>query len=97
MHKGKLLERMASISVVNKAGEVVADGVTPDRFMAFKRQCGRGCAVLVVLGCGEEIFMDTVKLMHRLPRGVYSARLLRRVAAPPEGLDAAGHNVWIEA
>ena len=98
MHKGKLLETMASISVVNKAGEVVADGVTPDRFMAFKRQCGRGCAVVVELECGAEIFVDTVKLLRRLPRdAVYKARLLRRVAAPPEGLDAAGQSVWVEA
>ena len=88
---------MASLSVVNKAGEVVADGITAETFVAAKKQWGKGSAVLVVLECGEEIFMDTVKLMQRLPRGVYTARLLRRVAAPPEGLDAAGHNVWVEA
>ena len=89
---------MATLTVVNKSGDIVQEGVTPDRFMAFKRQCGRGCAVLVELECGAEIFVDTVKLLRRLPRGaMYRARLLRRVAAPPEGLDGAGHVVWVEA
>jgi len=89
---------MASLSVVNKAGEVVADGITAETFVAAKKQWGNGSAVLVMLDCGEEIFVDTVKLLRRLPRdAVYKARLLRRVAAPPEGLDAAGHNVWVHA
>ena len=85
------------MSVVNKSGEVVAEGITADTFVGAKKQWGKGSAVLVELECGEEIFVDTVKLLRRLPRGaVYTARLLRRVAAPPEGL-AAGHNVWVEA
>jgi hypothetical protein len=89
---------MASLSVVNKAGEILADGITAETFAGAKKQWGKGCAVLVELDCGEELFVDTVKLLRRLPRGaVYKARLLRRVAAPPEGLDAAGYNVWVEA
>ena len=88
---------MASISVVNKAGEVVADGVTPDRFMAFKRQCGRGCAVVVELECGAEIFVDTVKLLRRLPKSIYKARLLQRVTVIPKELDCSGRDVWVEA
>ena len=86
------------MSVVNKSGEVVAEGVTAETFVGAKKQWGKGCAVLVELCGGEELFVDTAKLLRRLPRdAVYEARLLRRVAAPPEGLDAAGHNVWVEA
>jgi len=88
---------MASLTVVNKAGEVVADGITAETFVSTKKLWGKGSAVLVELECGEEIFVDTVKLLRRLPPLRRVARLLRRVAAPPEGLDAAGHNVWVHA
>ena len=52
---------------------------------------------MVELDCGEELFVDTVKLLRKPPRdAVNKARLLCRVIAPPEGIDAAGHNVWVE-
>ena len=87
---------MCQLSVVDKAGNVVAEGVTPEKFAAFKKQQGRGSAVVVQLHCGEEIFVDTVQLLRRFPRGVvYKARLLRRVVKPPESLPA-GHIVWEE-
>ena len=88
---------MCQLSVLNKAGRVVADGITPDKFMNFKREQGKGCAVAVELSCGEDLFVDTVALLRRLPRGaVYKARLLRRLANPPESLDCEGHVVWVE-
>ena len=88
---------MCQLSVVDKAGNVVAEGVTPEKFAAFKKQQGRGSAVVVQLHCGEEIFVDTVQLLRRFPRGVvYKARLLRRVVKPPASLDATGHTVWVE-
>ena len=88
---------MCQLSVVNMAGDVVAERVTPEKFMTFKKEHGKGCAVAVELSCGQDLFVDTVKLLRRLPRdAVYKARLLRRVAKPPESLDCAGHNVWME-
>ena len=50
---------MCKLKVVNKAGDVVADGVTPETFMTFKRAHGKGSAVIVELHCGEEILVDT--------------------------------------
>ena len=83
---------------VNREGEVVADDVTAAKFMAFKRQCGKGSALLVELDYGEEILVDTVKLFRKLPRDVaYRARLLRRTMSPPRGLEHAGCNAWVEA
>ena len=93
----KCEREMCKLSVVNKAGDIVAQELTPEKFMTFKRGQGKGCAVAVELLCGQDLFVDTVKLLRRLPRdAVYKARLLRRVAKPPEGLDVAGHVVWEE-
>ena len=87
---------MCQLSVVNKTGDVVAERVTPEKFMSFKKE-HKGCAVAVELSCGQDLFVDTVKLLRRLPRdAVYKARLLRRVVKPPESLDCAGHIVWVE-
>ena len=89
---------MARLAVVNREGEVVADGVTATNFMAFKRQCGKGSALLVELDCGKEIMVDTVKLFRKLPRdAVYRARPLRRTTSRPQGLEHAGCSVWVEA
>ena len=42
--------------------------------------------------------MDTCKLFRRLPRGAcYTARLLKKPKSVPEGLEAKGHDVWVEA
>ena len=88
---------MCQLSVVDKLGNVVAEEVTPVKFAGFLKQHGKGSAVVVELHCGEEIRVDTVKLLRRFPRGaVYNARLLRRVLETPEGLNAAGHTVWQE-
>ena len=52
----------------------------------------------MTLDCGEEIFMDTCKLCRRLPRGAcYTPRLLKMPTSIPEGLEAKGHDVWVEA
>ena len=88
---------MCQLTIVNKAGEVVAARVVPDTFASFKKQQGKGSAVVVELHCGESIFVDTVRILRRLPKdAVYKARLLRRVARPPATLDSAGHDVWVE-
>ena len=88
---------MATLTVSNKANEVVADGLTPESFVQFKGKWGKGCAVLVMLDCGEEIVVDTCKLFRRLPKARYTARLLTRTAVIPDGLAAEGHDVWVEA
>ena len=88
---------MASLLVVNKESIVVAESVTPDKFVVFKRQYGKGCAVMVELACGEDFLVDTVKLLRRLPRSNYKARLLQRVTVTPKELNCSGHDVWVEA
>ena len=82
---------------MNKTGDVIAQGVTAQTFAAFRKQQGKGSAVLVELDCGEEILVDTVQLLRRMPRGAeYRARLLARVKNPPASISAAGHSVWAE-
>ena len=93
---------MATARVINSKGECVAEALTPQSFVDFKKRCaeeGLGRVALVVtLDCGEEIFMDTCKLFKRLPRGAcYTARLLKKPTSVPEGLEVKGHDVWMEA
>ncbi len=88
---------MATLTVFNKANEVVADGLTPESFVRFKGRWGKGCAVLVMLDCGEELIVDTCKLFRCLPTARYKARLLARTFGIPDGLAAEGHDVWVEA
>ena len=78
----------------------MADGVTAETFVAFKRHCGKGAVALVELTCGSEILVDTVKLFKKLPRGAnYKARLLRKTTEIPKGLgnEVARSDVWVEA
>ena len=93
---------MATLRIINSKSECVADALTAQSFVDFKKRCaeeGLGRVALVVtLDCGEEIFMDTCKLFRRLPRGAcYNARLLKKPTSVPEGLEAKGHDVWVEA
>ena len=93
---------MATVRVINSKGECVAEALTPQSFVDFKKRCaeeGFGRVALVVtLDCGEEIFMDTCKLLKRLPRGArYTARLVKSPRSIPEGLEVKEHDVWIEA
>ena len=93
---------MATVRVINSNSECVADALTAQSFVDFKKLCaeeGFGRVALVVtLDCGEEIFLDTCKLFRRLPRGAcYTARLLKSPTSVPEGLEAKGHDVWVEA
>ena len=69
---------MVTLRVINSKSECVAEALTPQSFVDFKKRCaeeGLGRAALIVtLDCGEELFMDTCKLFRRLPRGAcYSA------------------------
>ena len=93
---------MATVRVINSNSECVADALTAQSFVDFKKRCaeeGFGRVALVVtLDCGEEIFMDTCKLFKRLPRGAcYTARLLKSPRSIPEGLEVKEQDVWIEA
>ena len=93
---------MATLRVINSKSECVAEALTPQSFVDFKRRCAnegvRRIALIVTLDCGEELFMDTCKLFRRLPRGAcYNARLLKKPTSVPEGLEAKGHDVWVEA
>ncbi len=93
---------MATVRVINSKGACVAEALTPESFVDFKKCCAKEgvgrIALIVALNCGEEIFMDTCKLFRRLPRGAcYNARLLKTPTSVPEGLEAKGHDVWVEA
>ena len=92
---------MATVRVINSNSECMADALTAQSFVDFKKRCGEEgfgrVALVVTLDCGE-IFMDTCKLFKRLPRGAcYTARLLKSPTSIPEGLQAKGHDVWVEA
>ena len=55
-------------------------------------------ALIVTLACDEEKVLDTCNLCRRLPRSAcYTARLLKKPTSVPEGLEAKGHDVWVEA
>ena len=93
---------MATLRIINSKSECVADALTAQSFVDFKKRCaeeGFGRVALVVtLDCGEEIFMDTCKLFRRRPRGAcYTAHLLKKPTSVPEGLEVMGHDVWVEA
>ena len=93
---------MATVRVINSKGECVAEALTPQSFVDFKRRCvNEGAdriALVVTLDCGEQLFMDTCKLFRRLPRGAcYTARLLKKATPVPKGLEVMGHDVWVEA
>ena len=93
---------MATVRVINRSSECVADALTAQSFVDFKKRCaeeGFGRVALVVtFDCGEEIFMDTCKLFKRLPRGAcYTALLLKSPTSIPDGLEAKGPDVWVEA
>ena len=93
---------MATLHVSNSKGECVAEALTAQSFVDFKTRCaeeGFGRVALVAaLDGGEEIFMDTCKLLKRLPRGAcYTALLLKSPTSIPDGLEAKGPDVWVEA
>ena len=93
---------MATLQIINSKGDCVEETLTPQKFVDFKRRCAREglgrVALIVTLDCAEEIFLDTCKLFRRLPRGAcYTARLLKKPTSVPEGLEAKGHDVWVEA
>ena len=93
---------MATLRIINSKGDCVEEALTPQNFVRFKKRCAREglsrVALIVTLDCGEEIFLDTCKLFRRLPRGAcYTARLLKKPTSVPEGLEAKGHDVWVEA
>ena len=93
---------MATVRVINSNSECVADALTAQSLVDFKKRCaeeGFGRVALVVtLDCGEEIFMDTCKLFKRLTRGAcYTALLLKSPTSIPDGLEAKGPDVWVEA
>ena len=97
---------MASLTVSNKAGDVVADGVTAQTFMdgvtaqtfmAFKRACGKGTAVVIELECGAEILVDSVALLRRLPKGAQYKALGENAAGEKlQKEHAEGCHVWEE-
>ena len=93
---------MATARVINSNSECMADALTAQSFVDFKKRCaeeGFGRVALVVtLDCGEEIFMDACKLFKRLQRGAcYTARLLKSPTSILESLEAKGHGVWVGA
>ena len=93
---------MAALRISNSKSECVADALTAQSLVDFKKRCaeeGFGRVALVVtLDCGEEIFMDTCKLFKRFPRGAcYIAFLLKSPTSISDGLEAKGPDAWVEA
>ena len=84
---------MATLTVFNRAEEIVADGLS---FTDFKQRFGRGSALIITPDCGEEILVDSCRLFRKLPpKAHYSAKLLKRATRVPDGLDAENHIVWM--
>ena len=59
---------MATLRIINSKSECVAEALTPQSFVDFKRRrvnegIGR-IALVVTLDCGEELFMNTCKLFR---------------------------------
>ncbi len=93
---------MATLRIINSKSECVAEALTPQSFVDFKKRCAKEglgrVALVVTLDCGEEIFLDTCKLFRRLPRGAcYTARLLKLPTSVPEGLEGKGRDIWVAA
>ena len=93
---------MAALRIGNSKSECVADALTAQSLVDLKKRCAEGgfgrVALVVTLDCGEEIFMDTCKLFKRFPRGAcYTALLLKSPTSIPDGLEAKGPAVWVEA
>ena len=91
---------MAALRISNSKSECVADALTAQLFVDFKKRCGEEgfgrVALVVTLDCGEEMFMDMCKLAKRLPRGAcYTARLSKSPTSMPEGLQANRHDVRV--
>ena len=87
---------MAMLTVLNRAEEIVADGLRAESFMDFRRKF-RGSALIITLDCGEEIFVDSCKLFRKLPKSHYAAKLLKRARSISDGIDAEGSTGWMEA
>ena len=91
---------MATLRVIDSKGDCVAEALTPQSFVDFKKRAKEGLgrvALVVTLDCGE-IFMDMCELFRRFRRGAcYTAHLLKKPTSIPEGLEAKGHDVWVEA
>ena len=88
---------MVTLRITNSKSECVADALTAQSFVDFKKRCaeeGFGRVALVVtLDCGEEMFMDTCKLFKRLPRGAcYTVRRLKSPRSIPDG--PRGEGAW---
>ena len=89
---------MAALRISNSKSECGADALTAQSLVDFKKRCAEEGFGRVALVVGEEMFMDTCKLFKRLPRGAcHTARLLTSPTSILEGLEAKGHDVWVEA
>ena len=91
-------KKLCQLIVYNRAGEMVG-GITAETFMEFRRQYGKNIAVVVELQ-GEEVLVETYRLLRKFPRGgTYRARLLRKTNVIPDELaqEASGCQVWVEA
>ena len=51
---------MATLTVFNRAEEIVADGLS---FTDFKQRFGRGSALIITLDCGEDVFSRSVPFL----------------------------------
>ena len=92
---GSLMPKMATLTVLNRAEELVADGLRAESFMDFRRKF-RDSALIITLDCGEAIFVDSCKLLRKPPKGHYTANLLKKARSIPEGIGAEESTVWME-
>ena len=92
---GSIMSKMATLTVLNRAKEIVADGLRAESFMDFRRKF-RDSALVIALGCGEATFVDSCTLLRKLPKSHYTAKLLKRARSIPEGIGAEESTVWME-
>jgi hypothetical protein len=85
--------RMSVVVVVrNKQGEPM--DVTD--FSAWRRAMGGGpVGFVITTPAAEEVFVNTCKMMARLPPGRYDGEMVRRVKMPRKlEKELTGHDVW---
>ena len=89
---------MATVRVRNKAGEVV-DDVTARSFGAFKRKHAGQVALLLTLGEGKDVLIETCAALKRTSPDHFDARLLQKVRLPRKHTtgDLKGCDVWKDA
>ena len=89
---------MACLHVQNKNGELLGE-VTARSFGAFKRKHTGQVALLLTLGEGKDVLIETCAALKMMSPGHFDARLLQKVRLPRKCTtgDLKGCDAWKEA